>query len=399
LPSASSGKKSERDAVAEQRRAFSGVFIGVANQLLSLYLQDARKVHVLLRVLRRVELDQYSVLRKKKEFNALLGLVRDVLLKHSAEAVLEEAAAILAHLSLSEHALREEAEAAAQELATKLVDEFNALYEDVHGTQMPTRDDDERLISMSHVLRRMLSVTRAVSLPQLALDGVPNVEKSLQFYAVRHERKQEQEILIVLMQLTFAQLQSSMRTLMQQADEEAREEQTAEEEEEEKEEKSPKKSTKGKGGKRGAAAASSSAGVSHDALLSSTRRLQSVFSMQLDQVFAFTAANNAPVQEAAFRTLSDAFVLFSGKVWHEQCESNTEGGNWDWMWGSRLTVFFVTSCFVLFVCVAVRYVVGIFVHWPRRRCQVARVAEPLQCVLQACDGRTARTQGRHTQRH
>jgi len=326
LPSASSSKKSERDAVAEQRSAFSGVFIGACNQLLSLYLQDAVKVQLLLPVLRRIDLEQYSLLRKKKDLTALLSLLRDVMLKHSESGVLEEAAAALAHLARSEHAYREESEAAVQELATKLVDDFNTLYEQVHGTQMPTHEDDERLLAMLSTLTRMLSLSRTLlPLPQMALDAVPNVEKSLNFYAMSHERKQEQDILVVLMQLAFAHLQANMQQLFEQLRDEEPEDEAEEEqkhEDEEEEQKSSKRGKKGKGKGKGKSAAAS---ASHGVLLSATRRLQSVFTAQLDLVFSYSAANNAAVQDAAFRILTDAFVLFSGKLGGTALESLSIG--------------------------------------------------------------------------
>ena len=316
----SSLKKSEREAVEEQTGAFSSVFIGVANQLLSLYLLDSTKVQLLLQMVRRTQLEQYELLRKKKEFGALLVLLRDIYLKHTDAAVLEEAAATLAFVCRNDHPLRDEAQTAATELASKLAAAFNGLYERVHGSQVDMEGDAaDSLASLQHALRRLLCVSRALSPPELAWDALPSLDKTLQFYAMNHAHQDEQDILVALLELAFSALQANVTRLQKDSEHAAgeEEEEGKEEEEEEKESSSKKKKKKSKrksgGVSAAAAAAAASASAAFASLLSSTHRLQSTFLSQLDLVFSFSGGPSAPVRDAAFAILADSFILFSGK--------------------------------------------------------------------------------------
>jgi hypothetical protein len=306
VPNLSSAKKSEREAVEASRTAFSAVFIGVVNQLLSLYQLEETKVVLVLQMLRRISLDQYSVLRKKKD---------------TAAHVLEEAAATLSFLATEDHPFRDEAQSTVDELAAKLADSFNSIYNRIHGSQMSVDEDaDDSLQSLLHTLRRMMPLARSLHPPSLAWDALPNLERTLLFYAMNHTAETEQEVLRVLLQYAFANLQHGMvqirgtaaEALEDEGEEKEDEEEKGEEEEEQKQgSKKKKKAAKKRGGRKSGAAAAASAARS---LVNSTHRLQKVFVAQLDVIFTFTGAAAPLLKDDVFRVLSDTFILFGGKL-------------------------------------------------------------------------------------
>lgn len=338
VPSKDSAKKSDRDLIAEQSSAFSGALCGVLPQLLQHYQLDNAKLSLVLEMVRRMDLSQFAHLRKKKDLSLVLTLLRDAYLKHSDSRVLDALATTLGFLVHTEHTDQDEAASAAADLAAKLADTFSSLYERVHGSQMDLvpDDSDEPLVAILHALRRMVPLFRVLQPAQLGWDALPALEKTLQFYSMNHETKDEQDVLVELLNYaavslfeSFRQLQIKVSTDEADEDEAAMDENAENEDEEKKSEaeeededggkkkrgrgssKKKKSAARGKKGKRASGAASAAAAL--ESQLSITHRLLSTFLSQLDLIFNFQKSS-ASVQDCAFLILAECFVKFSGKL-------------------------------------------------------------------------------------
>lgn len=337
VPSKDSSKKSDRDLIAEQSSAFSGALCGVLPQLLQHYQLDNAKLSLVLEMVRRMDLSQFAHLRKKKDLSLVLTLLRDAYLKHSDARVLDALATTFGFLVHTEHTDQDEAASAAADLAAKLADTFSSLYERVHGSQMDLvpDDSDEPLVAILHALRRMVPLFRVLQPAQLGWDALPALEKTLQFYSMNHETKDEQDVLVELLNYAAVSLFESFRQLQikvstDEADEDEAMDENAENEEEEKKSeaedededagkkkrgrgssKKKKAAARGKKGKRQSGAASAAAAL--ESQLSITHRLLSTFLSQLDLIFNFQKSS-ASVQDCAFLILAECFVKFSGKL-------------------------------------------------------------------------------------
>ena len=343
VPSKDSSKKSERDLIAEQTSAFSAVLCGVLPQLLQHYQLDNAKLILLLEMIRRLDLTQFAHLRKKKEFGQVLTLLRDAYLKHSDASVLESLATTVGFLVRTEHTEQDEASSMAGELASKLADTFSSLYERVHGSQMDLApDDSDPLVSLLHALRRMVPLFRVLQPPQLSWDALPALEKTLQFYSMNHETKEEQDVLVELLNYAavslfqaFSLLQAKVtaeagedeEAMDENADQQNEEEESKSEAEEEGEAKKKrgrgskkKKTTKSAARGKGKRASSASAADSLESHLKITHHHLSTFLSQLDLIFNFPRSSTT-VQDHAFLILADCFVQFSGKLSGSPLES------------------------------------------------------------------------------
>ena len=335
-------KKAEREAIIAEGQTFSSHFLPLSTQLLTLYELDPTKLIVLLPVITRIDLTLFGVLRKHTEFTSLLKRLKSIYLKHSDNGVLEEATKALAVLVETEHQFKDEALSCATEIATELTQDWHAAYERVHGSQLDMEmSSDERLQAMHTALKRMVCLQRSLRLPQLQWESLPDVEKSFNYYALNHSDPKEQEILVLLMHFGFTTifwnysiLQQEAKELAAEADQESAHEDEVEdaepmdvddeakedEDEEETDKRKKKKSTsskKKKSARSGSAARSSSEPKQlSQKLLESTNRLKMSFLSQLELAMQSTDVTAFTVKDTAFRILSDAFVLLSGKLSH-----------------------------------------------------------------------------------
>lgn len=323
-PNLATAKKKDREALLAEAQTFSAHFVTVASQLLTLYQADATKLRILLPIVPLIDLSLYSVLRKSVEFTALLKRLKSIILKHSDSAVLEEAASAMRHLVDSDHALKDEAREAANELATEIAQEWHLAYERAHGSQIDLETDaDERLAALLGSLRRITCLQRSLRLPQLQWDAMPDLEKSLNYYAINHSTVEEQQVLVCLMHLGFTTLAWNFVKLQAEAHqgEEEEEDQDMEEkkdEDEEEEKEAPKgRKTRSKRKSKSSVAASPVAGGTKPVsakLLASTQRLSHSYLSQLELAFQYSDAQSHLVKDVIYRLLADCFVLFSGKL-------------------------------------------------------------------------------------
>lgn len=330
----STKKKADREALLLEAQRFSAHFVTVGAQLLTLYQQDPTKLRVLLPILSQVDLTLYGELRKAADFTAILKRLKSIYTKHSDDGVLEEAANALRCFVDTEHQFKDQSFDVATELATELASEWHVAYERVHGSQVDIEmDADERLEAMSVALKRMTCLQRSLRLAQLQWDSMADLEKSLNYYALNHSEPKEQELLVLLMQFGFTTLAWNYHKLhdelMGASDEadggSASEADDADEMDVEEEQKSPaassKKKKKSTRGKRASTSASSSAKQSSirdkkesAKLLVSTHRLEVAYLSQLEIAMQSNDVEAFAVKNAAYRVLSDCFILFTGKL-------------------------------------------------------------------------------------
>lgn len=101
-----------------------------------------------------MDLEQYIVLRKQKDFKTLMQVLQTIYLKYTDPSLLDEVATTLGHLSRSDHKLQDEAEQGVREIASDVAKRFKELTAD--GV-----DDNEEVVeNLLVVLTRMECISR-----------------------------------------------------------------------------------------------------------------------------------------------------------------------------------------------------------------------------------------------
>ena len=281
---------------------------------------------ILLQILQRIDLTFFGRLRKDSEYTSLLKSLKTILVTHSDPFVLEEVCETYRYLTETEYPEREQAESQLNEVVTSIANEFNKVYDSIHGSQIDMETTTaERLFSLQRVLRRIQCLINSMNINMLHYDhtaenssGVSigaKLQKSMDYYIGQHDEPGEEQILISLLYIAYRSLQWNMVTLNEELGGAA----GGEEEDAAMEDVDEGATKKTRGGKKGKRASKGGVSKAITKLSESTHKYLDPFLEQLVRLFSHHA--HILVRDVAYKILSDLFVLCNGQLKGTELES------------------------------------------------------------------------------